>query len=137
MQSTSHKIIALLVLVSFLMIVVFSFAFMAHDMDEDISSDCPFSVMGVSLCSQGTVAVVIHHISSYHSFLNVPADFGVMTLLISLLLLASAILVTFVSSLLLEPPAFAVIPYDFPPGTSYNRKITRWLSLFENSPSLL
>ena len=127
------KIITSLVLASLMTIIFFSLTVMTHGSDGRMSGDCPFSA-GVSFCPQDTLAVVIHHISAYQSFLNVTITSGIMTLLISLFLL---VLATFVLSI--GPPLSGLLLpisiYDFPPASSHDRKIKRWLSLFENSPS--
>jgi len=129
------KIISYIVLVSFLTVILFSFSVMMHGPNESVSNDCPFSAMGVSLCPQDAVAVVFHHISAYNSLFTVPVSFGVVALILSLLLAVCTVLI-----LSLRPPPFALPVViasfsDSPSVTSYDRKITHWLSLFENSPS--
>ena len=85
MSTLLKKIIALLVLVSFMVIIFFGFAIMLHGPDGQMQGNCPFSAPGVSLCPQDTLAVALHHISSYHSFLNVPINFNIAAFIISLL----------------------------------------------------
>lgn len=137
MSPVYQKIISLLVLASFMAVTFFGFAIMMHGPNGWMSGDCPFSVMGASLCPQNTLATAIHLISAYHTFLNVPVGAGLTTLVISLLFAVCILLVIFIRSPLLGPPALVGIFYDSPPAASHKRKITRWLSLFENSPSLL
>jgi hypothetical protein len=136
MLSLPKKIIAALVLTSFLTVVIFSFAVMMQGPDGRMEGDCPFSVVGLSICPQDTVAVAIHHISAYQAFLNVSVSSGLTALILSLLLAVCAIFFIFIRSLLLGSPSFVCVPNDSPPTGSSGRKITRWLSLFENSPSL-
>ncbi len=118
------------------MIVLFSFATMMHGSDGRISGDCPYSAMGASLCPQNTVAIVLHHISSYKSFINVPVNFGITSLIFYLLLIAYAMFVVPINRPLLELPVFVGIPYNSPPSTLNKRKIIRWLALHENSPTV-
>jgi len=106
-----------------------------HGPDGRMQSDCPFSAMGVSLCPQDTVAMAFHHISAYNSFLNVPVNLGITTFIISLLLVAGAMLAVSLNITLFELPVLVGIFYHFPLDVSYKRKITRWLSLHENSPA--
>lgn len=135
MKLQLEKIAAPLILAAFVLIALFGFAAMAHNPDGRMSGDCPFSVMGESLCPQNNLAVAIHHISASHSFLNVPVSFGLMVSLIAFLLTIAAIF-AFSSSLpLFSLPALASGCSDSPPVYSRDRKIIRWLSLFENSPS--
>lgn len=135
MSFLSPKIITSLVLTSFLMIVFFSFATMMHGPDGRILGDCPLSVLGASLCPQDIVSVARHHISAYYTFLNVPVGAGLAPLIAFLLFVISAVLLTFVRLPLLGPPALSYVLYDSQSADSYSKKITRWLSLLENSPS--
>ncbi|MEK7609855.1 MAG: hypothetical protein AAB470_01890 [Patescibacteria group bacterium] len=132
----SKKIITVLVLTSFLTVAIFSFAVMTRGPDGRMEGDCPFSVVGQSICPQDTVAVAIHHISAYQSFLNMPVGSGLTALIVSLLFAVCAALFILISSPLLGPPAVARILYDSPSIGLRSRKLTRWLSLFENSPSM-
>lgn len=135
MLSLKH-IIASLILVLFLTVTLWSFGAMMHGVNGDMLGGCPFSAGGVSICPQNTLAVVIHHISAYNSFLNVSASSGIIALLV-LILALSAVLAFSISppSLLLSVPAQS--SYRSPSATSYERKVTYWLSLFEHSPSHL
>lgn len=130
------KITAALVLASFVTIVFFSFIIMMHAPGAHGQNGCPFST-GVSFCPQDAVALVTHHISAYQSFLNATIPSGTMTLLASLLLAAFAFAILYLGSFLFAPPSLALagITDGSPPVVSGDRKIIRWLSLFENSPS--
>ncbi len=133
MSSLLKKLITALILTSFITIVLFSLASMTHGSDGRLAGDCPFSSPGASLCPQDMVALIIHHLSAYHAFLNVPIGSGLTTLIISLLLVIGVALVIFIHLPLLGPPS--LILYSYPLVDSYNRKIVRWLSRLENSPS--
>src|SRR3989344_2326016 len=105
MSSLFGKIAVGFVLVSFLAITLFSFTFMMSSADGQMSGDCPFSPMGVSLCPQNTVAVAIHHISSYQQFISVPLKSGINTLIFSLIsvLMAALFLAFCISPVLFKP----------------------------------
>lgn len=135
MKSFYTQIITALVLASFLSVAFFSFNMMMQGPDGRMIGDCPFSALGASLCPQDTVAAAVHHISAYYAFLNVPVGSSFAALMITLLLVAATLLVISIRTLLLGPPILATVLYDSPPPNAYSGKITRWLSLFENSPS--
>src|SRR3989344_3211333 len=103
MSSVFKKISAVLILISFLTIVLFSFSVMIQGEDGSMKDDCPFSAMGQSICPQDALTAVTHHISSYQSFLNVHVGSGFTALLISLLLLLYATFYISVRLPLLEP----------------------------------
>lgn len=128
-----QKFITALVLTSFLTIVLFSLASMMHGSDGRLAGDCPFSALGASLCPQDTMALVKHHLSAYHAFLNVTVDLGLTALIISLLLVVGLAFIVFIRPLLLGPPSLVLS--SSPPVNSFNRKIIHWLSRLENSPS--
>ena len=135
MPVLSKKITALFILLSFLMIVFWGFMMMTHRPSGEMNNSCPFAIAGASLCPQDNMMSVIHHISSYQSFLNTPIGSSAATLLISLLLFAVAIIFA-TSPPLLKIPARVPNIDNSPPDIASKRKVTRWLSLFENSPSL-
>ena len=134
--SLQKRIVATLMLASLLAFVFFSFAVMTHASDGRMQSGCPFTAMGSPLCPQDLTAAAIHHISAYQSLLNVPVGAGMTALLLALILLAYGVLIFFI-----RPPAFRpkLIGYflNSPPDFPQDREITRWLSLFEHSPSLI
>ncbi len=127
------KITAPLVLLSFLTMAFFSFAVMTYGSDGSMQGDCPFSAMGASLCPPSALPGAVHYISAYQSFLNVPVNTGIMALVIALLTIVYVALAFSFHPLLYRP--LAPLLYNSPPFTSQDRKIKRWLSLFENSPS--
>ncbi len=111
----------------------FGFTLMMHG-QEGKTSDCPFSVMSNIPCSQTMMASIIHHISAYYAFFNVP-----MVTIFSLILLIAVFLI-FILSVDYCLLRFVVLPeayIDFSPTVYSKRKITRWLSLFEHSPSAI
>src|SRR3989338_7447378 len=132
MSSLFGKIAVSFVLVSFLAITLFSFTFMMSNADGEMPGDCPFSPMGVSLCPQNTVAVAIHHISSYQQFISVLLKSGINMFFFSLIsvLMAVLFLAFYLSSPVFRPLLSRVRFRDNLPTNSRDKKITRWLSLF-------
>ena len=128
MAFTFKKVTTPLVLMSFLVMALFGFTGMTYGPDGSMQGDCPFSSLGTSLCPPSALPGAVHHLSSYQSFISVTLNF-----ITVLLILVSAIFV-FLFHLLLYKPLVPV-SYSSPPFTSQDRKIKRWLSLFENSPS--
>ena len=133
-RTSSSKFIAVLTLVALLAIVLFGFATMSYGSDGKMEGNCPFSVMGAPSCPQDLAAAALHHISSYQSLLNATQVPGV-ALIIALLLLVYGVFIFFI-----RPPAFQpqLIGYlrRSPHSSARDRETTRWLSLFEHSPSL-
>src|SRR3989344_1917856 len=132
------KIITSIVLASFIMVVFFSFTYMIHQSDGRMAGDCPFFSNSQSICNQNTILSAIHHISAYQSFLNIQTVSNITAGLISLLFLVA--LVFAVAPKNLYPLTSSLYPSDqnnHPPAVSGKEKITRWLSLFENSPSVI
>jgi len=130
---TFKKIATPLLLALFMMVALFGFAVMSHGSDGRMEGGCPFSNMGALLCPQDTLSEAIHHISAYHSFLNAPVNLGIIALIIALLVVAYVAPTFSFHQLLYRPPVLVL--YKSPPFTSEDRKIKRWLSLFEHSPS--
>ncbi|MDP1690257.1 MAG: hypothetical protein Q8L52_03600 [bacterium] len=131
----SKKIAASFLLASFLAVAFFGFVAMSYGPDGRMQGDCPFSVTtGATLCPQNVLAVALHHIAAYQSFLNVPVDSAAM-LLMGALLLAVCLLVLVARPLLFSPPIRINNFLLGPPLSARTRKITRWLALLELSPS--
>ncbi len=136
MSSLSKNIIALLVIASFLMVAFFSLTTMTYDASGRMTSDCPFSGPGVFLCPQNLLAATAHHLTAYHAFFNVPIGASLTVALGALVLLA---LVLFSRSL--DPPwpellLLANQPDALSPVPLRDYRITSWLALLENSPTL-
>jgi len=132
MEFTFKKIITPFILASFLLVVFFGFIAMSSGPDGRMQGGCPFSATGVSLCPQDALAVALHHLSSYQSFISVPLHSALLALISALFLVIYVVLLFSFHPFLYRPPAF--ISYSAPPFTSQDRKIKRWLSLFEHSP---
>ncbi|MEK7144926.1 MAG: hypothetical protein AAB794_03690 [Patescibacteria group bacterium] len=128
-----RKIIAPLTLVSFFMVAFFGFAAMTTGQDGRMQGDCPFSAAGAASCPQDALGAALHHLSSYQSFLSVPMNPSTTAFIIALLTIVSIALVFSFHPLLYGP--HVLISYIAPTSTSHDRKIKRWLSLLEHSPS--
>lgn len=136
MKFPVKRIIAPLLLLSFLMVAFFSFAVMSYGVDGSMQGDCPFSTTGTPLCPQDALAMTLHHLSSYQSFFSVPVGFGLAELSIIFAVIGIAlVLSTNLFSFLYTVPIGAL--YKSPPAAVYNRRLTRWLSILENSPSFI
>ncbi len=131
--SKYKHIIALFILASFMMFVFWGLMSMTHETNGHMRANCPpFSAFGTSLCSQDGFTAILHHISSYQSVFSVTAQFGTVALMLSLFL---AFLLFISEELFVAPPiVFRYSAFVFSSIAS-RRKATRWLSLFENSPS--
>lgn len=135
-SSSTKKIFSSLALVAFLTLAIFSLNVMMRGSDGRMEGNCPFSTQGASLCSGDSLASVIHHISEYQASMNVPVGSSVTALVLMLLIALSIALLFSVRALL--PRILAPVRYFYHRSTQVSfhpRKIARWLSLFENSPS--
>ncbi|MDO8561464.1 MAG: hypothetical protein Q7S05_01415 [bacterium] len=134
--SLQKRIAAALMLASLLAIVFFSFAAMTHASDGRMQSGCPFTAMGTPLCPQDLTAAAIHHISAYQSLLGAPVGAGMTALLLALVLLVYGVFIFFIRPPAPKPQLIRYL-HGSPQSSARDRKTTRWLSLFENSPSLI
>lgn len=129
------KIIAPLVLASFLMLVVLGLTMVTHGMDGRMQGDCPFSVMGASICPQDILSVAFHHLSAFRSFFSVPTYSNILTLIFSLIFSTFLIFAIYLNPALSKPWARRGNLPDLPRATSYDAEVLRWLSLHVNSPA--
>lgn len=132
------KVVAAIAFMAFLGSVAFGLIFMMDStmkMDQPMANECPFTMFGSQECPQSALGAVVHHISLYQSFTNVPVNFGLAAIIISLFFVISAILAVFLNNSLFGLPALVGIFYSPPPNTLYKSKVTRWLALHENSPA--
>ncbi|OYV27667.1 MAG: hypothetical protein B7W98_01300, partial [Parcubacteria group bacterium 20-58-5] len=129
-----RRTLSIAILLAFVSLALFSFTAMKYGPDGRMQGDCPFSALGASLCQQGGEAGVLHHIAAYQSFLNIPAGSDLTAAIIASLLAFAAALAFSIRTLSVRPPTPIRRFYHSPPVSFRTRKITRWLSLFENSP---
>lgn len=133
--SKQKKTVSLFLFASLLMLVFLGLTAMTHEQNGQMQGGCPFSTFGASLCPQDMVAVALHQISSYQALFSVPTQFATM-IFAAVLLFALLVALALIVSRSLPTPASFVFVRGAPPYIASYRKITQWLSLFENSPSL-
>lgn len=132
------KAVAVIAFMAFLGTVAFGLIFMMDStmkMEQSMSNGCPFTMYGSQECPQSALGAVVHHISLYQSFTNVPVNFGLAAIIMSLFFVISAILAIFLNNSIFGLPALIGIFYSPPPNKLYKSKVTRWLALHENSPT--
>ncbi|OGG54160.1 hypothetical protein A3C20_01370 [Candidatus Kaiserbacteria bacterium RIFCSPHIGHO2_02_FULL_55_25] len=130
------QVVAVLLMVAFLALALFSFAVMMRGADDGMQGDCPFSAMSASLCSQDAFATVTHHISAYLSFLNTLFGSRAMSVLLAVLFFVLSVALVRIGSPHIRRIAGVLRRFCLrPPLVPQNGSSLRWLSLFEHSPS--
>jgi len=133
------KYIALSILIGFIAVSIFSFGSMSHEEDHAISN-CMASVIDKVACPQSALVVALHHISAYQTFFQTLPPSSL--ILFSLMFILLAIGYIFFKNFFSKSPPSQFLQYirnkrnNPEPSLHQLRKITHWLSLFENSPSL-
>lgn len=130
------KLLSLLIITSVLVIGVFGFTSMNHGVGH--ARGCIASAVDNTPCPENIVAMSVHHIQAFISFFSVVPSIPFIFLLALLLAVFLSIGFIFVKrqDSLLANLAFWRIQHDPERALTRPRKITRWLSLFENSPSM-
>lgn len=130
------KYLSLLLLAGVLMVGVFGFNSMSHELNH--TSGCIASAVNNTLCSKNITAMPIHHIQAYISFFSVtrPVSFALFFLLLVTLLLSTGVFNTKQHDHTSAGLSLWRVLHDPERSIARSRKITRWLSLLENSPSL-
>jgi len=130
------KFLLAAIITSILVLGVFGFASMNHGANHIVG--CTASVVDNTPCPENIVAMSVHHIQTFVSFISVVPSIPFIFLIA--LLFSVFLGVGFLSvkhqSLLLNNMVFWRVLRDPERRPSRPQKITRWLSLFENSPSL-
>ncbi len=129
------KLLSLLIIASVLVIGVFGFTSMNHRVSHAVG--CIASDVNNTPCSENITAMSVHHIQAFISFFSVVPS-------IPFIFLLAILFAVFLSEgfLYIKQPDSLVnyilwrVRHDPERQLSCPRKITRWLSLFENSPSL-
>lgn len=119
-----------------LVIGVFGLTSMNHDAGH--STGCIASTLNNATCPENIVAMSTHHIQAFVSFFSVVSSIPfifLLALLFAILLKVGFIFVKRQDSILTNL-AFWRVRHDPERRPIRPRKITRWLSLLENSPSL-
>lgn len=130
------KILSLLIITSFLVIGIFGFTSMNHGADHSVG--CIASVVSNTPCPENSEAMAVHHIQAFSSFFSVAPSIPYIFLLapFSALFVGTGFLNTRKRNLILTNLVFWLDQHHPECQLSCPRKITRWLSLLENSPSL-
>lgn len=135
------KYIALSLLIGFIAINIFNFGFMSHSKNHT-TSNCIASVIDRVICPQIGFDTALHHIDAYQSFSKALILPSISAYLLLIIVLFG---INFIFSKYLSRKKF-LIPllqhilhreYEQELNLHRPRKITAWLSLFENSPSFL
>lgn len=132
----SMKYLALLTLVAIIVVGVFGFAGMSHDMSHG-DSGCIASVMnGSVVCPQDVFSSALYHIAAYKDLSQAAMTSSLLSVVILLLLAALAI-------------AEKRYPIPIAPSSQYlllrrdelsvprREKFLRWLAFFQHSPSFV
>ena len=127
------KFLALLLLTSILVIGVFGFATMNHSIGH--SASCVASAVDSTHCPQNIVAMTVHHIQAYLTFFSAIPVSPILVLMLLLTLLLSARSLFVPIKYKFDDPDRKIIYKKSEAKPLALRKLIRWLSLFENSPS--
>jgi hypothetical protein len=130
------KLLSLLIITSVLLIGVFGFTSMNHGASH--TTGCIASAVDNTPCPENIAAMSVHHIQAFISFFSVVPSIPFIFLLVLLFAVFLSIGYFFIKrrDLLLANLAFWRIQHDPERALTCPRKITRWLSLLENSPSM-
>ncbi len=130
------KYLSLLLAISILVIGVFGFATMNHGAGH--TRGCVASAVNTTPCPENIIEMSVHHIQAFVTFFSVvPPDSSIT--LFTLLLVTLVVAMVFITkrqNQILNRSELWQINHDPERKLIRPRKITRWLSLFENSPSL-
>lgn len=130
------KIFTALVLVGILGIGIFGFATMNHEVGHSVG--CIASAVDSVSCSEDIATMLAHHIQAFVSFFRTvpPNPFIFLLLLSSALFVSVWHLFTRQQNSILDSLISRQAEHDPERQLICPQKITHWLSLFENSPSL-
>ena len=130
------KLLSLLIITSVLVIGIFGFTSMNHEAGH--TTGCIASAVDNTPCPENIAAMSVHHTQAFISFFSVVPSMPFILLLAFLLAVFSSIGHFFIKrqDSLITNLAFWQVRHDPERELTRPRKITRWLSLFENSPSL-
>ena len=130
------RYLSLLLLTSVLVIGVFGFTSMNHETSH--ATGCVASAVDNTPCPENIVAMSVHHIQAFVSFFSVAPSIPfifILALIFAVFLSAGFLFIKHQNSILASQ-VFWQIRRDPERQITRPRKITHWLSLLENSPSL-
>lgn len=130
------KLLSLLIITSVLVIGVFGFTSMNHGANH--TTGCIASAVDNTPCPENIAAMSVHHIQAFISFFSVvpSVPFIFLLALLFAVFLSLGFLYIKHRDSILASRLLCRVRLDPERQLSRPRKITRWLSLFENSPSL-
>jgi len=136
---TMKKYIVALIFISFLGLAAFSIPVFNHRMNDSMDNNCVGSKVGNTLCPTNLVAAVVHHMSVYQALFNTTAPSISPLVLLTLLVLLVVFALLFTKDIVglklnflyKKSRDFELIKYRA------RQKFVSWLSLFENSPSIV
>ena len=132
-NTVTKKLATVLTLTAFIAIAVFGVVLMDHAMMSP--SDCAASVMNGGPCPTSQIQIFIHHFSSIKIFSAVVVPPALTLLILISLLLTAVSLFLFGKGPQSPPFLFSSNRSGQTKNNLYTRKLLRFLSLFENSPS--
>lgn len=126
---------ALITLVAVISVGVFGFVGMNHETGHG-SGNCVASVVNIAVCPPETISSALYHITAYKSFSQMTlASLALLALLLALLFF----IVARGAHGVLVPIPIALSPHTMRRRNARHTseaEFTRWLSRFENSPSV-
>lgn len=130
-----RKILSLLIIISVLAIGIFGFTTMNHGASHTVR--CIASAVDNTLCPDNTTVMSVRHIQAFVAFFSVipSIPFVFLSTLLFVVFLSIRFLFTKQSNFLVNQVLWQT-QYNPEHQLAHPQKITRWLSLFENSPSL-
>lgn len=130
------KLLSLLIITSVLVVGVFGFTSMNHGANHAVG--CIASAVDNTPCPENIAAMSVHHIQAFISFFSVvpPVPFIFLLALLFAVFLSVGFLYIKHRDSILASRLLWRVRLDPERQLSRPREITRWLSLFENSPSL-
>lgn len=131
------RFLILIVLAGFIGGAILSFSSMEHHMDGIMSDNCPTASLHTSMCPTGTLSTATHVLFMYQTFTNVLISSFVAQVLTTILLTIGVIylLRKYILSISHIRILLRYLFCNFNTKLFRPQTITRWLSLFINSPS--
>lgn len=134
--------LAILLVFSFIGIGVFGVFAMGHNSNIGHNGCIASTVQGIDCPKENdTVPFVAFHLDVFRSFSALIFEGNLTNILLLLIISALSIVLGIIAKIHLVPPTLAKNYYysQFlePHHFSYQRELTRWLALHENSPAIL
>lgn len=128
------RYIAALLALGFIVITGFGFAAMNHDAGHT-NPGCIASVIDNAICPKDALSIASHHLEVYQAFGNTLVSPDAVLMLLTLAVLGLLLLLLDRGWFLIIPSLAVAYTRHSPAPPKNTAKITRWLALFEHSPS--